>query len=190
MARRLPALVALVSGLALLAGCDTLPRSQGDFADTAAIGSHDASARTAYAPDTGGRVMPNQTPFHHFSGDRDLEQAKAHFRAANFGLAERHYRKAVEKNPDDAEAWLGLAASYDQLGRFDHADRAYQRLTALTGQSAILLNNLGYSYYLRGDTARARQKLAEAKRLSPANATIDGNLTLLAQDTRLASAAR
>lgn len=190
MARRFSALVALVSGAALLAGCDTLPKPQGDFADTTAIGSHGATAQTAYAPDTGGRVIPNQTPFHHFTGGRDLEQAKAHFRAANFGLAERHYRKAVEKNPDDAEAWLGLAASYDQLGRFDHADRAYKRLAALTGQTATLLNNLGYSYLLRGDVAGARQKLAAAKKLSPANATIDGNLALLAQNTRVASAAR
>ena len=55
----------------------------------------------------------------------ELNLGKKHYRANNFGLAEKHFRLAVEKHPRDAEAWLGLAASYDRLRRFDLADRAY-----------------------------------------------------------------
>src|SRR4051794_30588932 len=55
----------------------------------------------------------------------DLGLGKYHFQAQNYGLAEMHFRRAVEATPGSAEAWLGLAASYDQLKRWDLADRAY-----------------------------------------------------------------
>ena len=56
----------------------------------------------------------------------DLQLGKKYFRSNNFGLAEKSFRSAAEKHPRDAEAWVGLAASYDRLHRFDLADRAYQ----------------------------------------------------------------
>ena len=56
----------------------------------------------------------------------DLTLGKEHFRATNYGLAELHFRRAVEAT-GDAEAWLGLGATYDQLKRFELADRAYAR---------------------------------------------------------------
>src|SRR5689334_16085906 len=59
----------------------------------------------------------------------DLNLGKKHFRAANFGLAERYFRRAVELHPRDLEAWVGLAASYDRLRRYDLADRAYDQAT-------------------------------------------------------------
>jgi Flp pilus assembly protein TadD len=43
-------------------------------------------------------------------------------RASNYGLAEKHFRRAVETHPRDAEG-IGLAASYDRLRRFDLAAR-------------------------------------------------------------------
>ena len=45
----------------------------------------------------------------------DLSLGKRHYREQNYGLAEQHFRRAVEKLPRDGEAWLGLAASYDRL---------------------------------------------------------------------------
>ena len=75
----------------------------------------------------------------------DLNEGKQQFRAANYGLAEKHFRKAVELRADNAEAWMGLAASYDELGRFDFADRAYDQLLKLTGRKPQVLNNMGYS---------------------------------------------
>ena len=61
----------------------------------------------------------------------DLAQGKAQFNDGNYGLAEKHFRKAVELRATNAEAWMGLAAAYDQLGRFDFADRAYDQLLGL-----------------------------------------------------------
>src|SRR6476620_8940361 len=86
----------------------------------------------------------------------DLAQGKAQFRDANYGLAEKHFRKAVELKADNAEAWMGLAASYDELGRFDFSDRAYDQLLKITGRKPQVINNMGYSQYLRGNKKKAR----------------------------------
>ena len=71
----------------------------------------------------------------------DLSLGKKQFRAANFGLAERHFRRAVEQYPRDLESWVGLAASYDRLRRFDLADRAYDQAMKIAGPSPEILNN-------------------------------------------------
>jgi len=118
----------------------------------------------------------------------DLSIGKRYFRVGNYGMAERYFRRAVELHPRDAEAWLGVAASYDRLRRFDLADRAYAEATKLTGPTVEILNNEGYSYMLRGDYARARTKLDEARRLDPANRFVQNNLQLLAASSRTAKA--
>jgi Flp pilus assembly protein TadD len=115
----------------------------------------------------------------------DLNLGKRHFREGNYGLAERHFRRAVEKAPGeahhDAEAWIGLAASYDRLRRFDLADRAYEQAARIFGATAEILNNHGYSYLLRGDYGRARAKLLAARVKDPANPYVQANLELLAK---------
>ena len=114
----------------------------------------------------------------------DLNLGKKQFRANNYGLAEKHYRRAVESHPRDAEAWLGLAASYDRLRRFDLADRAYGQAIRIVGPTVEILNNQGYSYMLRGDYRRAREKLAAAQRREPDNKFVLSNLQLLAKSSR------
>ncbi len=114
----------------------------------------------------------------------DIKLGKKHYREQNFGLAERHFRRAVEAAPQNAEAWMGLAASYDKLRRFDLADRAYQQALAIRGPTPELLNNHGYSYILRGDYKNARIKLAAAKAKDPGNKYIQNNIDLLEDSIR------
>jgi Flp pilus assembly protein TadD len=114
----------------------------------------------------------------------DLSLGKQHFRQENYGLAEHYFRRAAESHPRDAEAWLGLAASYDRLRRFELADRAYKQAIAIVGPSPEVLNNQGYSYILRGDYARARTKLAEARALDPKSPYILNNIGLLEESSR------
>ena len=102
-----------------------------------------------------------------------------HFSEQNYGLAEKHFRKAVETRSDNATAWLGLAASLDQLGRFETADRAYAHLTDLKGSNSRVLNNMGYSYLLRGDYQKARRYLNKAQTLDPSLEEVQGNIHLL-----------
>src|SRR5580658_3973735 len=114
----------------------------------------------------------------------DVQLGKKYFRSNNFGLAEKSYRTAVEKHPNDAEAWVGLAASYDRLHRFDLADRAYAQAIHIIGSTAEILNDQGFSYMLRGDYVRAHKKLQEAQAKDPANPYVQANLQLLEDSYR------
>lgn len=114
----------------------------------------------------------------------DIKLGKKHYREQNFGLAERHFRRAVEAAPNNAEAWMGLAATYDRLRRFDLADRAYNQALKIAGPTPELLNNHGYSYILRGDYKNARLKLAAAKVKAPNNQYVQNNIDLLEDSIR------
>ncbi|MBS4084225.1 MAG: tetratricopeptide repeat protein [Rhizobiales bacterium] len=114
----------------------------------------------------------------------DIKLGKKQYREQNFGMAERYFRRAVEAAPQNAEAWMGLAASYDRLRRFDLADRAYGQAFAIVGPTPELLNNQGYSYILRGDYKNARIKLAEAKAKDPNSRYIQSNIELLEDSIR------
>lgn len=92
------------------------------------------------------------------------------------------YRAAPQGG--DAEPWLGLAASYDRLRRFDLADRAYAQAVRILGPTVEILNNQGYSYMLRGDYKRAHAALAAAKRKDPTNKYVQNNLHLLEESYR------
>jgi Flp pilus assembly protein TadD len=114
----------------------------------------------------------------------DLHLGKKHYRAGNYGDAEKHFRRAAEASPRDIEAWLGLAASYDRLRRFDLADRAYGQAVGILGPTVEILNNQGYSYMLRGDYKRAHAALAAAQRKDPTNKYVQNNIRLLEESYR------
>jgi Flp pilus assembly protein TadD len=114
----------------------------------------------------------------------DLNLGKKQYRAGNFGMAETYFRRAAEQHPTAAEAWVGLAASYDRLRRFDLADRAYDQAVKIIGPTAELLNNRGYSYMLRGDYRHARETLMAAAAKDPTNPYIKNNLDLLDKSFR------
>jgi Flp pilus assembly protein TadD len=111
--------------------------------------------------------------------EKPLELGKRYYNKGEFGLAEQAFRSAIELNKSDAEAWLGLAASYDRLRRFDQARRAYDVLVKLTGRTPVVLNNLGYHYILQGQYAKANQLLLEARQRDPSNKFIHNNIDLL-----------
>lgn len=111
----------------------------------------------------------------------DVSLGKHYYRNGDFGLAEKHFRAAAESQPRNPEAWLGLAASYDELRRFELADRAYAQAIRLVGQQVAIINNQGYSYILRGDYKRARERLMLASVQAPDNPHVQANLALLAK---------
>ena len=113
-----------------------------------------------------------------------IDQAKISFHNSDYGLAEINFRKAVELEPKDVEAWLGLAATYDELRRFDLADGAYKKVLAMMPRNAIVYNNAGYSQLLRGNLVKARELLARAAELEPNNPLIINNVVLLGQSEK------
>lgn len=108
-----------------------------------------------------------------------IEKAKENYKNGNYGLSERYYRRAIEERHNNAEAWLGLAASYDRLKRFDLAERAYDQLIQIAGHTPTVLNNLAYHHMLRGDFKTARLTLMKASEKDPGNRYVKRNLQLL-----------
>ncbi len=192
------ALVLVVAAACLigLGGCsatsklsDLWTQNNGDAASAPAAASSDTTGSVTTQPaepgPSGEPVAPLAAPG--LVGDDpndDLQRGKRYFRANNFGLAEKSFRTAVEKHPRDAEAWVDLAASYDRLHRFDLADRAYAAAIRLIGPTPEILNDQGFSYMLRGDYARARQKLMRAQAKDPANPYVRANLQLLEESSQ------
>jgi len=180
--KRFTILAVGLAGLGL-AGCAQGPSS--GLSDAGATISASSAVPANFAPASSDHMQgvesrkhhAGQAPYH--ASDNLLSDAKTSFREGRFGLAEKNYRKAVELSPRDAEAWIGLAASYDRLRRFDLADRAYDQAIRLVGRTPLMLNNLGYSQLLRGDLGKARKYFLAAYEAQPDNDIIRNNLELL-----------
>jgi Flp pilus assembly protein TadD len=143
--------------------------------DPGSTGSIQPAARDA-APGAGAKRAGKES--------EDVSLGKKYFNAGNFTLAERHFRRAVELRPRDLDSWVGLAASYDRLRRFELADRAYKQAISIIGPTPEILNNQGFSYMLRGDYKSAREKLLAAQAQDPNSPFIQNNLDLLEKSTR------
>lgn len=137
---------------------------------SSASGAGDGASASAAPEPTEPTYIPSSEP---------LRLGLQHFDRGNYGLAERYFRDAIEKSPRDADAWIGLAASYDRIRRFDLADRAYHAVIRLSGETVQILNNQGYSYLLRGDLSAARAKFRKAYQRDPHNLTIINNIQIL-----------
>jgi Flp pilus assembly protein TadD len=192
--------VIAAASLVWLAGCVTASSPDGTPADNpfanlknpfAAMASADKDV-TGTVDEPNGPVLqqpptdspPASTDLLGDDPNDDLNIGKKYFRQGSYGLAERHFRKAVELHPRDAESWVGLAAAYDRLRRFDLADRAYGEASKIVGETVEILNNEGYSYMLRGDYRRARAKLLLADAKDPGNKYVANNLNLLSASAR------
>src|SRR5262249_55244758 len=158
--------LACLVGIAMLGltGCNTI----GDFPTAPAV---DEVKPTP--------TVENPGDVKYYPSDQPLKLGLEYFKKGAYGTANRYFRDAVEKAPGDAQAWVGLAATYDRLRRFDLADQAYATAIKLTGETVQILNDRGYSYMLRGDLAKARVQFLKAYRLDPTNPIIVNNLQLL-----------
>jgi tetratricopeptide (TPR) repeat protein len=190
--------VVMAACLVLLGGCETstklsdlISRKSDDPTSTGLLDHASAEPATTGSVAAPPDAPPPDAPYDAATATMlgsdpsdDLALGKKQYRAGNFGLAERYFRRAVELHPNDAEAWLGLAAAYDRLRRFDLADRAYQSASAIIGPTVEILNNRGFSYMLRGDYVHARETLLAAAARDPKNPYVRNNLQLLDKSFR------
>ncbi len=182
-------LFATAACLFVLTGCETSSKVSDLFGSTSGATQSAPARADADMASTGGIPTTAVDELHQPDGvpkgllgkdpNDDLSLGRKFFRSGNFGLAERHFRRAVEQHPRDLESWIGLAASYDRLRRWDLADRAYDQALKIAGPTPELLNNIGYSLMLRGDYRRARETLLQAQAADPGNLYVRNNLDLL-----------
>ena len=88
----------------------------------------------------------------------------------NFGLAIDAFRRAIRQLPQSIEAYDGLAASYDHLGRFDLAQRYYEEALAFAPADPHLQAHYAASLRAHGMIREAEQleALAAAMPATPA----------------------
>lgn len=127
------------------------------------------------ALETGANLQDHSIP----ESEKKIAEAKLQFSEGSYGKAVDAYSKTVEVDPTNPDAWLGLAASYDQVRRFDQADKAYDKVQRLVGPTPKVLNNIGYSYLLRGNLERSRETLIAARNADPENPYILNNIDIL-----------
>jgi Flp pilus assembly protein TadD len=184
---------AVLAGCLWLTACATDSATNGNWFTFPSLFRPSPEAEATGSTDTTAFPSPDKvipTTVTPSDPNDDLSLAKENFREGNYGLAERYFRRAVEAGPRDAEAWLGLAAAYDRLKRFELADRAYNEVLRIVGPTPEILNNQGYSYMLRGDFTRARKILFDARAKDPNNPYIKNNLALLEDSVRARKAVR
>jgi len=97
-----------------LAGCETTQEPT----------VRDAAVVAPVAP-AGPDPVQEPTDVKYYPSDEPVRMGLENFNRGNFGISQRYFKDAVEKAPKDVTAWIGLAASYDRLRRFDLADQAY-----------------------------------------------------------------
>jgi hypothetical protein len=103
---------------------------------------------------------------------------KENFSAGRLGLALADFQRALQEQGPSVDRLNALAATYDRLSRFDLADRAYRQALALDPDSPQTLNNIGYSYMLRGRPDLASAYLAKAQSVAKGDPVIGANLAL------------
>lgn len=102
----------------------------------------------AEAPDAG----PGET----------VRLAELQFRQGNVALALQQYRKAMRASPADIDAYIGVAACYDRMGRFELSRRYYEEALALDPSDKRVRHNFALSLRLQGRGEEAARFIAES----------------------------
>ena len=100
-----------------------------------------------------------------------IGHARGQLALGNVGLAIEGFRTALREQPDSVEAYAGLAACYEAMGRYDVARTNYEAALALAPDNAALLNSFAIMLDHQGLRQQAAAVRAEvAQRLSAAAA--------------------
>jgi len=92
------------------------------------------------------------------------------------------FEEAIEKDPQDARAWLDLGLVYEEMGDQSAAERAYRRSTEIDRNFAEAYNNLGVLLRERGELPEAISMLERAAALDPRLGPARFNLALAYED--------
>ena len=114
----------------------------------------------------------------HLDASDPVERGRGEILTGQYGLAIDGLTEVVTRDPGNARALTLLAVAYGQLKRFDLADRYHARALEIDPSSAVVLNNWGYSYLVRGDGRRAADLLERAVATSDSRPIVAANLAL------------
>jgi len=99
------------------------------------------------------------------SADEQYDRAVDCVAEGNLEAAEAAYRQALELDPEFADAWEGLSMVLADLGRFDAAIAAAERVVALRPEELLSYTNISRIYQKSGDVPRAEEWAAKGRML-------------------------
>lgn len=103
------------------------------------------------------------------------DMGKAYFERGMYGLALEAFKKEQSINRSSIRALNGIAACYDKMGRYQVAMRYYNMALRIDPDSALTLNNLGYSLMLQNKPKRAKMMFELAQKQSLGSRTLVDN---------------
>ncbi len=83
--------------------------------------------------------------------------------------ATEEFQRAVELEPGNESAAIGLASSLEHQGKIEDAESAYQRVVDAHPQSYFAYNNMGGFYYRRSQYEKAIGMFRKVTELAPEN---------------------
>ncbi len=114
--------------------------------------------------------------FHTSTADRAAAAGRMDFAAAE-------YRAALEIDPEDFKALMGLGAVLEQQGDLESAEPSYRKALELAPETVFLHAALGRLLIARGDLAGGIEQLERAVRLDPQDPQVALQLALLRMQT-------
>lgn len=144
------------SGLVFAGGCAILPNGQEPSVTPHASAHVGASA-----------------------ADGQYQLAKYYVGQQRHALALIAFTRAIEYDPNHAEARNGRATMLVEFGDLQAATQELRKALEISPKSVHLLNNLGYVQMLAGDLAGAATTLKRAFAIEPMNARVRANWALL-----------
>ncbi len=110
-------------------------------------------------------------------GETNYYLGRAYAELNRKDMSDKYYAKAVtglvqftQENPDYSDGFYLLGNAYFSVGNRDKAVEAYRRCLDLSPRFSKARVNLGYIYFLKGDTAAANAQYNELKKFDNANA--------------------
>jgi hypothetical protein len=107
-----------------------------------------------------------------------VERGRGLIATGQYGLAVEALSEIVRDEPGNVRALSLLAVTYAHLKRYDLSDRYHQQALLVDANSVTALNNWGYSYLMRGDSARAVGLLERAAAVGAGDSIVAANLAL------------
>ncbi len=99
------------------------------------------------------------------SADELYDRAVDCVAEGDLAAAEAAYRQALELDPEFADAWEGLSMALADLGRFDAAIAAAERVVALRPEELLSYTNISRICQKSGDVPRAEEWAAKGRML-------------------------
>lgn len=117
-------------------------------------------------------VAPSGQQIHNNLGD-------VYARQGDMQKAVEEFRKAIEINPNYADAWHNLGNTYQQMGQLDLAMENYQKAANINPQLWQSYQNMAAIYFNAGQYDAALENIKKALELNPNDENLKQNLEVI-----------